>query len=292
MTFKSVIEWLFERRPEEMKPQIGGAREDKTAIFWMPGRRVASEAQIQSSAIRFLGATNRVYQTYEKPMQEQESWIVWAGLDVDGGDNPGFSVGEMARAVTIEEPRAAIRTSCGGKGLHVFLRLEKPIHCPVGYQYHSALTRSVSNPLVKALKEKHGVATCKNDSRMFWLWGGMNAWIRRPDEFIPTPSTAAGLASLAFEPTPGVNATRTFEGLHAHGAFVSGWLSKLGVTPGRVYVGSVVARLRALGETVETKSPCSGNGRTNGFIDVGPGWISLFAFADGCRIWSASEVDE
>ena len=75
------------------------------------------------------------------------------------------------------------------------------------------------------------------------------------------------------------------------GPFVATWLQRLLVSPGPVYVGDVVKRLRGFGEVVNTRSGCSGNGQVNGYIDCGPGWIQLWSYADGHAIWRAQDID-
>jgi hypothetical protein len=43
------------------------------------------------------------------------------------------------------------------------------------------------------------------------------------------------------------------------------------------------------GESVHTVSPLTSTTGTNGYLDVGPDWISLWAWADGAPIWRWDE---
>jgi len=57
-----------------------------------------------------------------------------------------------------------------------------------------------------------------------------------------------------------------------------------------IYVGKAVAVLRKNGQTVHTKSPMSGNGDVNGYLDIKPDYIRLWTFVDNAKIWSCQDT--
>lgn len=288
--FDALVKWLFERVPSGFCPQMGVADGEKRALAWWPGRKTKMTGwRPDSSRIAYTGCTNRAYPSPYLSMNEQEGRICWAGLDIDGDDNPHLTFDSLVDAVwSIVKDHGSIRTSCGGRGLHVFFRLENPLGFQPGVApgFIGAATKRISQPWADSL-EAAGVHICKRDSRMFWIMGGANRWIHRTGFFLPEelmPSLMVGRAVLA-EPEETI---RTPENV---GPFVADWLVKLNVNPGPVYVGTLVTRLRALGEEVRTRSRCSGNGQVNGYIDCGPGWIQLWSYADGHAIWRAQDID-
>jgi hypothetical protein len=227
-------------------------------------------------------------------MDEQTGWIVWLGIDVDHHDQPEMKLKDMVQRVLFaagdlgnQADGVSVRSSCGGRGLHIIRRLAHPIMVPAGSgsKVYNALTTLLNEPLVKAIEDA-GIEVCKSDSRMFWLHGGANEWIVQSEGLTPTPPkfsapVAAPATDRQVPALPG--------GLDP---FVSSWLIRLQVSPGPCYVGAVVARLREIGETVKTRSPMSGNGATNGYIDVRPGEVGLWSYADGHTIWRVMDESD
>lgn len=288
--FNGITKWLFERAYAGFCPQIGVADDHKRALSWWPGKKDKSVSwRPDALRIKYLGCTNRAYPFPCAAMGKQPGVICWAGLDIDGGDNPHLTFDSLVDLVwSIVHDHASIRTSCGGKGLHVLFRLEQPVEFGAGVESAaiSKVTKALSKPWADNLTAA-GVHICKSDSRMFWLMGGANRWLHRTAFLLPEGlvKDLLGQAVVLAEKEEEVRVPE-----HV-GPFVADWLVKLNSRPGPVYVGTLVTRLRALGETVVTRSGCSGNGEVNGYIDCGPGWIQLWSYADGHAIWKAVDVD-
>ena len=302
-TFEQLCDWLHAARPEGTIPQWGAADGAKVGFWWSPGRsRKPVGATFAIDRMQFLGSTNRSYRCPNEPMDPQESWITWAGLDIDWEDQtPALKKnGALARAVAevlCDEhgPVASLRTSCGGRGLHAIFRLSAPVPVPA-YPVkgaHTAITRYILRPWREAL-EAAGVAICKDDSRMFWLWGGRNEWIAQTERLLAVdPALLADVGSNHVSAPVQRDAYRngTLPVWVESDGFVREWLNRLQVRPGLCYVGHVVHKLRAIGERVETRSRMSGNGEPNGYIDIAPGRISLWTYADGGTVWVAEDVE-
>ena len=290
-SFNGLIGWLFERVDRGFIPQIGVADENKRALAWWPGVKTKTDGwRPDTNRIAYLGCTNRAYPSPYQGMREQEGRLCWAGLDIDGDDNPHLSFDSLVDVVwTHVKDMASIRTSCGGRGLHVLFRFDKPLPFAVGEASAtlSNVTKQMTQPWAEAL-EAAGVHICKRDSRMFWLMGGANRWLYQTASLLPT-EFMRGLRAMGVPVSVEVEEAVRVEP-HV-GGFVADWLVKLNARPGPVYVGALVTRLRALGETVRTRSKCSGNGQINGYIDCGPGWIQLWSYADGHAIWRAQDID-
>ena len=288
--FNDLTKWLFERATPGFIPQIGVARETKQALAWWPGRKAKSHwFRPDPLQIKYLGCTNRAYQYPYLSMYQQPGDLCWAGLDIDGDDNPHLTFESLLDLVWSKvRDMGSIRTSCGGRGLHVLFRLEEPVKFGAGVapSVLSSITKRISQPWADQL-EAAGVKICKRDSRMFWLHGGANRWIHRAGNVIPE-SLMPQLLGNSLVLADSEEEVRTPENV---GPFVATWLQRLHVSPGPVYVGDVVARLRGFDEVVKTRSGCSGNGQVNGYIDCGPGWIQLWSYADGHAIWRAQDID-
>lgn len=275
MNYNELIEWLFEKAT--MRPQLGFAGRDKRAFCWIPGKAAANTEVISRSVNAPLrGATQLAYENWFAPMAGQRCEIVWVGLDIDADDNP------MTDLAGINYPGASmVRTSCGGQGVHVIYRLDKPVACT--HETAGRIVKLITAPLVEQLGSIH---VCKADRRMFWLWGGANQVLKQTDDLLAAsyPVELATQVQMVgrgehVEPTP----------------LIKDWCAKLGLTEFRrstpIYVGDVVELLRVHGEVVKTKSQCRGNGQLNGYLDLTPTSISLFAYADGHTIWSLTDVE-
>jgi len=276
MNYNELIEWLFEKAT--MRPQLGFAGMDKRAWAWVPGKAAACTETLSraASSAPLRGATQVAYENWFAPMAGQRCEIVWVGLDIDADDNP------MTDLAGIDFPGASmVRTSCGGSGVHVIYRLDKPIACT--HETAGRIVKLITAPLVEQLGSIH---VCKSDRRMFWLWGGANRVLKCTDDLLTPPQ-------IFMSP---INQPLAGRGEHVEPTpLIRDWCAKLGLTEFRrstpIYVGDVVELLRVHGETVKTKSRCRGNGQLNGYIDLTPTSISLFAYADGHTIWSLTDVE-
>ena len=265
--------------------QMGIARADKRALIWIPGVYGTDDLELMRAEKHgiFRGATGRGFEFPSDPKDSQPSYVVWGGVDIDAEDNPNTTAEWMAECLKSSIPEASIRTSSSGKGLHVIFRFSHPIllqdNCATSLP--NQIARHFISPYYERI-QKLGIKTCVWGCRMFWLWGGANQWLHQSRLFVDT-SKPIDLHSLAV----------TEAKQHCHsanaGSFVRGWLERLRCKAGPVYIGSVVPRLRELGETVSTKSTMSGNNQVNGYIDIGPDWISLWSYADGHEIWRSDE---
>ena len=282
-TFENLIEWLFATRPLGTVPQLGVADATKRALIWLPGKSAKpAGTTVRSEDAVYLGSTQLAFENHHEAMDTQRSWVAWAGIDIDGADNPGLKTHKLIETVcqATADLAVSVRLSCGGKGLHVIQRLAYPVQIP------AYPARGMNRPAVERI-EAAGVHVCKSDCRMFWLWGGENSWILQTDDLL-NANEAVKLSAQETARAGGEIPVRLDGGVVD--PFVAEWLTKLGVRPGPVYVGVVVARLRLLGETVNTRSPMTGNGEINGYIDVRPGEVGLWSYADGRTIWRI--VDE
>lgn len=274
--FNDLISWLFEKA--HMKPQLGFAGLDKRAWAWLPSRSMPNYPTLtramQSAPIK--GATQLAYEDWFKPMAGQRCEICWVGLDIDAEDNPATDL------TAINWPECSmVRTSCSGAGIHLIYRLAEPVSCT--HETAGRIVKVITAPLVDALGT---IRVCKADRRMFWLVGAKNQVLRQSD-YLLTPPT--------IEPVVGATAGAGRGELVQPTPLIADWCGKLGISEFRkstpVYVGHVVELLRTLGETVKTQSQCRGNGQLNGFIDLTPTSISLFAYADGHTIWNFTDVE-
>ena len=302
-SFEQLCDWLHAARPEGTLPQWGAADGAKVGFWWSPGRsRKPAGVSLPLDRVVFLGSTNRCYRQPNEPMDPQESWITWAGLDIDWEDQMpelrknGALARQVAEVLCDELGAvASLRTSCGGRGLHALFRLSAPIPVPVFpvRGAHTAVTRHVLRPWREAL-EAAGVRICKDDSRMFWLWGGCNEWFSRTDRLLSVDPRL--LADVGSNHVARPVARDEYRGGEMPAwvqtdDFVRGWLERLQVRPGLCYVGTVIHKLRSMGETVVTASRMSGDGRPNGYVDIAPGKVALWTYADGATIWCAEDVE-
>lgn len=290
-TFEGLIEWLFATRPIGSVPQLGVADGSKRALIWLPGKSAKpAGVTVRSEDAKYLGCTQLAFESHHEAMDSQRSWVCSAMIDIDGADNPSLKTHRLIELVceaTAGMP-VSVRLSCGGRGLHVIQRVAYPVAIPAypSRGTKSSVLKAINRPAVAAI-EAAGVHVCKSDCRMFWLHGGANTWVLQTDELL-NANEAVKLSTAETERAGGEIPVRLDGG--AVDPFVADWLARLGVRPGPVYIGSVVERLRGLGETVNTRSPMSGNGEINGYIDVRPGEVGLWSYADGRTIWRA--VDE
>ena len=211
--------------------------------------------------------------------------IVWAGLDIDSDDNPRFSQDELAQTVARVCPQASLRRSCGGSGLHAFFRLQSPVQLPTVYA--NVYTRNLTRPFVSALDEA-GVTVCKSDSRMFWVAGGRNAWLVQVPDRIENRAVPTTISETV-QPVPA-------DTVHVMPE-IRLWLDRfaqVGLTvrvgvQNPVNIGVAIDCIRNHGGQVRTKSGLTSRTGTNGYIDCGHDWISLWTYADGRTVWIVTD---
>jgi len=285
-----IIEWLNEKAPEGFKPQMVLANENKKALIWLPGNKFVDANRLESCLLRakYLGCTQLVFRSWLESQVGKECYITHVAIDID--ELP------ISDSALISLPGASVRSSCGGAGRHVFFRLASPIFCP-DKPTAARIIKQITAPLV-GLIESMGMKVCKADCRAFYVSGGKNAWIHQTDTFY-SPEIAVGGADTPTLGEPRVAADRCLlDGDVPFEPEIRQWLQRflvagvLKTVRGRnpIYVGAAVECLRAEGERVETKSPCSGNGQVNGYIDVGSAWIQVWSYADGHAIWRFSAI--
>jgi hypothetical protein len=276
MNYDELIDWLFEKT--SLKPQLGFAGADKRAWLWLPGKGLPKHETVTRAMKNapLKGCTQLAYEDWFKPMAGQRCEICWVGLDIDAEDNPGVDL------TAIDYSASMVRTSCSGKGIHAIYRLAEPIACT--HETANQIIKHITAPLVKQLS----VQVCKADRRMFWMCGGENRIVGCSDQLLEVNIGELALWSAVQEiQKPQVELVVT--------PLIQDWLTKLGVAYPRksipIYIGSVVECLRGLGEKVETKSACSGNGQVNGYLDITPTSIRLWSYADGFAIWNFTDVE-
>lgn len=286
---EKLLNFLF--RKTNMKPQLGFAGLDKKAWLWLPGNKdkvnPKTKQIIQKAPIR--GCSQVAYTDWFKPMSGQEVEVCWFGLDIDQEDNE-INLEEWSLKYAARHKVSMVRTSCGGKGVHMIWVLKEPIKC---LHRQSGLYVKQLAERKKQEVEEEGIHVCQANKRMFWLIGGKNRTIyesvfeepyissscRLPDKtIVELIDQTRGLFS------PGVQ--RFVDFFKNKGIFKAGLGRK-----NKVYIGDAVKALRELGETVYTKSPMSGNGNINGYIDIFQNTISLWSYADGHNIWSYTDVE-
>lgn len=287
-----VIDWLFDSAPEGWFAQTGFARADKRALIWLPGRKTRTQGQAERAlaASSLVGCTQLAFPAPFVPVsapENAECLICWVGLDIDGDEN-ALTLPEMVCKLRELCPGASLRLSQGGEGVHVLYRLAEPLKCRPNQA--NAIIRRINHATVEAV-ELGGIKVCKADRRLFWLSGGKNEWTHQTEERIEAKISLAAYSSpepVAPQPVP-----------QGYSPEISQWIArfqKAGVlrdvkAHNLIYVGDAVKVLKACGVKVKTKSGCSGNGQVNGYIDIGPDSISLWAYADGFRIWAFSDVE-
>jgi len=286
------VEWLFEGAPSGWFAQMGLARRDKRALVWVPGKKPQTEERVARLAARasLTGCTQLAFRAPFASLidpENFESLICWVGLDIDGDDNP-LPIAELLERIRCACPGASLRLSSSGRGVHVLYRLAAPIRCPPNQA--NILIRYLTQFAGAAL-DLIGVRVCKRDRRMFWLSGGQNAWVYRTEKLLASklPELLFAPATMVSPPTLSGNFSPEII-LWAERFQAAGILQD--VKPHNlVYVGDVVKLLKTLGIRVKTRSPCSGNGHINGYIDIGWDTISLWSYADGYKIWSHTDVE-
>lgn len=290
--FQSLCNWLFERMPQSWSPQIAFGGEGKVARRWIPGAKpLAPDApplsQVAAGA-KYLGVTNRAYHNYEQLMSEQFGFVCWLGWDIDSKHNPGVDLYSLVERVDrATGGLVSVRTSCSGKGLHLIQRLARPVALPLGSpsRYYTAVCKILGMSVSRRLREQ-GVMVDKDDSRVFWMWGGDNRWLYQTDYLLDTKAPDLSAIEDAMPKAAQKQGTRV-----PVSDWVRSWLSKLQVEPGPCYIGTLYDRLVALGESPVTCSSMSGNGDLNGYVDVGADWIQVWSYADHGPIWRAEDVD-
>jgi hypothetical protein len=280
--FAEFAEWIGERFSAGYKLQIAFGKEGKSVLAWLPGASRKEEGwSIPRSGVMYLGCSTRGYKGYYTPMIEQPCELAGATIDIDGKDNPHLSTEELRR-ITIQcvEGAGSVRSSCSGSGLHVFFRLDEPISIGKGVPSKdiTALARMVSAEWVKKITEA-GVHVDKTDSRLMWVVGGKNVWLYRTDHFVQW-SGEKSIPDKEIE----LDQNRT-GGIACADPFALSWLKRLNIGVGPCVVATIVERLRAAGEYVETSS--QRRDRMNGEIRAEPGWIGLWAWSDKRYIWQA-----
>lgn len=271
---------LFKNMPRGYLPQIGGALKNKQAILWAPGNKTLSSESISQRLSKSVitGSTQLAFQSWEIPQQEQTPLICWVGLDIDYDDNTDIDLIALGKNL---KQASIVRTSCSGKGIHVYFVLKEPI--PTPYSQANKIVKAISEPYREQI-EAQGVHVCKSDKRMFWFNGGLNETILETKSFINPSimldlrSETIGQGTQTSRPSEDICCwLRRFNCVEAQGHFVC-------------YIGDIVNVLKHYGEKVNTISPCRGNGIKNGYLNVSEYTIDIFSFADGHIIWSFSDL--
>lgn len=281
---EKLLSFLF--RNSVMKPQIGFAGTDKVGKLWLPGvRQMPGERVVELMGLPFRGCTQLAFESWWKPVGGQQGEVCWFGLDIDKHDNEHVDLIEWAGKFVRQQPVSMVRTSCGGRGLHMIWVLDRPIAC----DNHSA------GPLVKRLcapykhtVEEHGIEVCQANRRMFWLVGGRNETIHESDYVVELGDTIPELRSGNPNSAPTLNITPSIQ-RYVDLLQERKVLGQVGVK-NPVYVGDAVTALRSIGERVETRSSMRGNGQTNGYVDIEGHRISLWSYADGHVIWNFDDI--
>jgi len=298
--FYELIDWLFERAPQNATAQVGVANKKKQAVGWYPGRK-PSFLSIESafSGCALAGATQLAFPSGTKVLPDGSiGWLSWVGMDIDDKDQVEDGWADFLPKI-VPQPWS-IRTSSSGKGIHLVARLEDPIECVM--EHGTALIRTLAGRLPTILKDA-GIVIDKIDRRMFWFSGGAQKWIRRTDRFLKTPEFLVEGYLDEVDPANKLKLRRPQIGAPAPTDMVGvsdrmkEWLVKLhsadlpsSLGTHQVYVGKVVPWLRAQNFPVKTVSRMRGNGTPNGYLEISRDRISLWSYADMHTIWEWSDI--
>lgn len=277
-TIKKDLGWLFDAAGGWVA-QVGAARMDKRALFWVPGKKKAACSEQPT----FWGCTQLAFPV-GTDFAVGPCRICWLGIDVD-----------LDSALTHEQTLGlvrlgcSIRTSSGGNGVHLIWRLNRPVE--VDYE---ASGRAVKGMLAERREQvARIVPVCSADRRMFWLWGGKNRWLHQTQERIE-PSEHWQISGGRAGPDSAEI------GEFVMGAGVRQWVEKmvadrvLSGTVGpsnRVHLGTVVPWLRSMGQIIATKSGLSASWHVNGHLDISENRLALYSYADSGFIWTWSDTD-
>lgn len=292
--FEKIAGWLFEHSGEEWAAQWALARANKTAYRWCPGNLHMMEPptarDIANAA--FVGCSQLAFRDSLTPQTHQPTMICWLGLDIDADDGVDIDLAALVGALP---PEASIRSSGGGRGIHVILRLAQPLG-PSTLSTATALVKRLGRDLSKPI-EAAGIRVCSSDRRMFWLVGGANRWIKHTDA-LWTPPTAPKL-DVVDAPAPtaadaeAVKVDVSDRVARYVTALVGAGALNLPVSlHNLVYVGGVMKVLEAMGERIDSVSGRSGDGKPNGYVDLTRNSIALWTYADGRTVWRFDDVEE
>ena len=291
--FMPVLSALFVN--SDWKPQIGVAKMDKRAKFWLPPKKELKSTRFYRERLEegpIWGCTQLAFKDYAPMINQKYCKVCWFGLDIDWDDNEHIKDLPAACMVWgLFNGVSMIRTSCSGKGIHMIWILDVPILCSTDRA--GAIVKYLAGNMAYKLKEEENVHTCQANRRMFWLVGGKNESLKITGVEYPAPSLDKIDLVVENHKSSGVLGRASDK--------IRCWINifqkakVLGSAVGaanQVYVGDAVKELRRHNEKVVTKSGCSGNGQVNGYIDITPSTISLWSYADGHTIWSYTDLSE
>lgn len=298
MKLQEIKQTLFKKAPKGWFPQMGFAGSNKVAKLWLPGRKATSASYANSVArgCSVYGLSQLAFQSPLDSMVGQKVLVCWIGIDIDAKDNPGI---DLTAEKQLWEGATMARTSCGGKGLHLFYRLDKPVEAVYGS--HQSIVKTLASPMVKRIYDL-GIVVDKADGRLFWVVGGKNSTIYLADDAeLLVPEDLAEKLTVTNRGLCGIinfDNPEGFNGGLVEGGKVSGSVAELALALGlaprqqrvSMYLGDIVPRLRALGEVVETKSTMRGNGEVNCVMTVAADSLELFSFTDSSIIWNFDDI--
>lgn len=272
--FAGILAFLFERKPEGTFGQMSFAAQDKKAMLWVPNNK-GHEYPLKTQPV-FYGVMPGAFRHRDVPQHDQACWACWAGADFDDlGDQFLHVIGLLS-----EHPDVSVRTSSSGKGLHAFLRFQKPIL--MGDKGHrSRVCKGAWRPLLDDMGLLPVVD--KIDYRTFYVVGGHNEWVKVSDRFHPAPN----VPGEADPPTPvdykfdeplAPAIKKVVDILAQHGV-------KLRYGSTNIYTKQVYEALLGTHYEFQTKSPMrSERHHINGFISLTPTTIQILPNADNMAV--------
>ena len=272
----SLYDWLFECKPTNWQPQLGGATATKKAVWWRPGKKVHT---IRPTPL--TGCTQLAFPP-ETQIADGHCAVCWLGIDVDLDAPP-----TLDQLYRLQDLHCSIRSSSGGVGVHLIWRLSKPVLC--NYSQSNKLVKTLLKPFREQVEQI--VPVCSADRRMFWLDGGKNMWLHNTDATVEP-----NIDLPAIREETGI-ATMIEMQMSQH---VAEWLSRmvsdkvlrgLVCKHNRIHLGTIVPWLRSQGEIVNTVSGLSSEWHVNGHLDVYPDRLALYSYADSRIIWSWTDAD-
>jgi len=174
----SLLQYLFsEMNQTNEKPQVYLAKNKKKVLICLPSaNRDLKKEEINnylSMEKLHKGYTGVAYESYEKPYENQNGKLYWFGIDIDTKTDASAYIPKIIKDLG---HIATIRTSTSGKGLHLIIKLKKPVNY-VNNSIYSTIKDKIKDIIEKlnnigiSSDKKEDTHICKIGGN-FFLFGG------------------------------------------------------------------------------------------------------------------------
>lgn len=292
--FLDLLNWCHANVASNWQPQIIAGGLDKKAWAWLPGGRTdapfnyegAEASQIADLLHRApaLGIAPGFYQHPNVHQYKQPLMIGWVGLDIDIEANENHERIWSALDSTCEN--YLVRSSSGGRGLHLFRRLYSPLWLDTSAKRNHVVSR-ITMRLIGELPPAIQSHVCSSDYRNFWVEGGAQVTLHTPDHTADLQVTGDWLDEVVNAPAADSSPLDDAGEIDERILEIVNRLKVAGVTlkpNGRtqVVIRQVYNALKGTAWEFETKSRMRhGETQTNGFVEVNPQSLVIYAAADG-----------